>query len=77
MNLFFLELLWFSLSFNSSTGHGLWVWQYGEKKKPVFDVPGPDGKYLSPVLASVYLFLTAIIVFQVYKLYIMSPVFIL
>uniref|UniRef100_A0A8C2UAV8 Phospholipid-transporting ATPase n=1 Tax=Coturnix japonica TaxID=93934 RepID=A0A8C2UAV8_COTJA len=49
----------------SAIGHGLWVWQYGEKKKPVFDVPGPDGKYLSPVLASVYLFLTAIIVFQV------------
>ncbi|NXW03727.1 AT10A ATPase, partial [Fregetta grallaria] len=49
----------------SAIGHGLWVWQYGEKKKPVFDVPGPDGKYLSPVLASVYLFLTVIIVFQV------------
>ncbi|NXD80536.1 AT10A ATPase, partial [Halcyon senegalensis] len=49
----------------SAIGHGLWVWQYGEKKKPIFDVPGPDGKYLSPVLASVYLFLTAIIVFQV------------
>uniref|UniRef100_A0A8C9UI21 Phospholipid-transporting ATPase n=1 Tax=Serinus canaria TaxID=9135 RepID=A0A8C9UI21_SERCA len=49
----------------SAIGHGLWVWQYGEKKKPIFDVPGPDGKYLSPVLASVYLFLTMIIVFQV------------
>ncbi|NWU42327.1 AT10A ATPase, partial [Hylia prasina] len=49
----------------SAIGHGLWVWQYGEKNKPIFDVPGPDGKYLSPVLASVYLFLTAIIVFQV------------
>ncbi|XP_069732333.1 phospholipid-transporting ATPase VA isoform X2 [Phaenicophaeus curvirostris] len=49
----------------SAIGHGLWVWQYGEKKKPIFDVPGPDGKYLSPVLASVYLFLTLIIAFQV------------
>ncbi|NXO04655.1 AT10A ATPase, partial [Rhinopomastus cyanomelas] len=49
----------------SAIGHGLWVWQYGEKKKPIFDVPGPDGKYLSPILASVYLFLTVIIVFQV------------
>ncbi|NWR60004.1 AT10A ATPase, partial [Bucorvus abyssinicus] len=49
----------------SAIGHGLWVWQYGEKNKPIFDVPGPDGKYLSPVLASVYLFLTVIIVFQV------------
>uniref|UniRef100_A0A7M4EXE3 Phospholipid-transporting ATPase n=1 Tax=Crocodylus porosus TaxID=8502 RepID=A0A7M4EXE3_CROPO len=49
----------------SAIGHGLWVWQFSEKKKPVFDVPGPDGNYLSPVLASVYLFLTMIIVFQV------------
>uniref|UniRef100_A0A663FGK6 Phospholipid-transporting ATPase n=1 Tax=Aquila chrysaetos chrysaetos TaxID=223781 RepID=A0A663FGK6_AQUCH len=49
----------------SAIGHGLWVWQYAEKKKPIFDVPGPNGKYLSPVLASVYLFLTVIIVFQV------------
>ncbi|NXQ85276.1 AT10A ATPase, partial [Nyctibius grandis] len=49
----------------SAIGHGLWVWQYDEKRKPSFDVPGPDGKYLSPVLASVYLFLTVIIVFQV------------
>ncbi|KAM6316777.1 phospholipid-transporting ATPase VA [Aegotheles albertisi] len=50
---------------NNDLSHGLWVWQYGEKKKPIFDVPGPDGKYLSPALASVYLFLTVIIVFQV------------
>ncbi|XP_006017133.1 probable phospholipid-transporting ATPase VA isoform X2 [Alligator sinensis] len=49
----------------SAIGHGLWVWQFSEKKKPVFDVPGPDGNYLSPVLAAVYLFLTMIIVFQV------------
>ncbi|NXY84173.1 AT10A ATPase, partial [Alcedo cyanopectus] len=49
----------------SAIGHGLWVWQYDEKKKPIFDVPGLDGNYLSPVLASIYLFLTAIIVFQV------------
>uniref|UniRef100_A0A8C4VFH9 Phospholipid-transporting ATPase n=1 Tax=Gopherus evgoodei TaxID=1825980 RepID=A0A8C4VFH9_9SAUR len=48
----------------STIGHGLWVWQYGEKK-PVFDVPGLDGNYLSPVLAAVYIFLTMIIVFQV------------
>ncbi|XP_075772592.1 phospholipid-transporting ATPase VA isoform X2 [Pelodiscus sinensis] len=48
----------------SAIGHGLWVWQYSEKK-PVFNVPGMDGNYLSPVLAAVYLFLTMIIVFQV------------
>lgn len=47
------------------TGHGIWVWQYDDKKKPVFDVPGSDGKYLSPFQAAVYLFLTMIIVFQV------------
>lgn len=39
----------------------------------MFDVPGPDGNYLSPVLAAVYLFLTMIIVFQVKKLYLMVP----
>ncbi|XP_066478678.1 phospholipid-transporting ATPase VA [Tiliqua scincoides] len=49
----------------SAIGHGIWVWQYGDKKKPVFDVPGSDGKYLSPFQAAVYLFLTMIIVFQV------------
>ncbi|KAJ6667504.1 hypothetical protein lerEdw1_016625 [Lerista edwardsae] len=49
----------------SAIGHGIWVWQYDDKKKPVFDVPGPDGKYLSPFQAAIYLFLTMIIVFQV------------
>ncbi|XP_053167511.1 phospholipid-transporting ATPase VA isoform X2 [Hemicordylus capensis] len=49
----------------SAVGHGTWVWQYGDKKKPVFDVPGPDGNYLSPLKAAFYLFLTMIIVFQV------------
>ncbi|XP_051840611.1 phospholipid-transporting ATPase VA [Antechinus flavipes] len=49
----------------SAVGHGLWVWQYGERKKPLFDVPESDGSYLSPVLAAVYLFLTMIIVLQV------------
>ncbi|XP_077199553.1 phospholipid-transporting ATPase VA isoform X2 [Paroedura picta] len=49
----------------SAVGHGIWVWQYDDKRKPVFDVPGPDGNYLSPAVAAVYLFLTMIIVFQV------------
>ncbi|XP_008105306.2 phospholipid-transporting ATPase VA isoform X1 [Anolis carolinensis] len=49
----------------SALGHGIWVWQYDDKRKPVFDVPGRNGKYWSPVEAAVYLFLTMIIVFQV------------
>ncbi|XP_054829009.1 LOW QUALITY PROTEIN: phospholipid-transporting ATPase VA [Eublepharis macularius] len=49
----------------SAIGHGIWVWQYDDKRKPVFDVPGPDGNYLSPAVAALYLFLTMIIVFQV------------
>ncbi|XP_048351262.1 phospholipid-transporting ATPase VA isoform X2 [Sphaerodactylus townsendi] len=49
----------------SAVGHGIWVWQYDDKRKPVFDVPGPDGNNLSPAVAAVYLFLTMIIVFQV------------
>ncbi|XP_053240092.1 phospholipid-transporting ATPase VA isoform X1 [Podarcis raffonei] len=49
----------------SAVGHGVWVWQYGDKKKPVFVVPDPRGNYLPPIKAAVYLFLTMIIVFQV------------
>ncbi|XP_015275141.1 PREDICTED: probable phospholipid-transporting ATPase VA [Gekko japonicus] len=49
----------------SAIGHGIWVWQYDDKRKPAFDVPDIDGNYLSPAGAAVYLFLTMIIVFQV------------
>ena len=49
-------------------GHGLWMYQYGDKR-PVFDVLSPEGAELSPVLSAVYLFLTMIIVFQVRPLY--------
>ncbi|XP_042316513.1 phospholipid-transporting ATPase VA isoform X2 [Sceloporus undulatus] len=49
----------------SALGHGIWVWQYDDKRKPIFDVPGRNGKYWSPVQAAVYLFLTMIIVYQV------------
>ncbi|KAM6939348.1 phospholipid-transporting ATPase VA [Lycodopsis pacificus] len=48
----------------TAVGHGLWMFQYGEKR-PVFDVLGPEGMDLSPVMSAVYLFLTMIIVFQV------------
>uniref|UniRef100_A0A8C2WMS6 Phospholipid-transporting ATPase n=1 Tax=Cyclopterus lumpus TaxID=8103 RepID=A0A8C2WMS6_CYCLU len=48
----------------AAIGHGLWVFQYGDKR-PVFDVLSPEGAELSPVVAAVYLFLTLIIVFQV------------
>ncbi|XP_071001236.1 phospholipid-transporting ATPase VA-like, partial [Oncorhynchus clarkii lewisi] len=48
----------------SAIGHGLWMYQYGDKR-PVFDVLSPEGAELSPVLSAVYLFLTMIIVFQV------------
>ncbi|XP_077054537.1 phospholipid-transporting ATPase VA [Siphateles boraxobius] len=47
----------------SAIGHGLWVFQYGDKR-PVFDVLSPEGTDLSPVVSAVYLFLTMIIVFQ-------------
>ncbi|XP_027029904.2 phospholipid-transporting ATPase VA isoform X2 [Tachysurus fulvidraco] len=48
----------------SAIGHGLWMFQYGDKR-PVFDVLSPEGTDLSPVVSAVYLFLTMIIVFQV------------
>uniref|UniRef100_A0A673HQF7 Phospholipid-transporting ATPase n=1 Tax=Sinocyclocheilus rhinocerous TaxID=307959 RepID=A0A673HQF7_9TELE len=52
------------LSLKPPLGHGLWMFQYGDKK-PVFDVLSPEGTDLSPVVSAIYLFLTMIIVFQV------------
>ncbi|XP_069006932.1 phospholipid-transporting ATPase VA [Embiotoca jacksoni] len=48
----------------AAVGHGLWMFQYGDKR-PVFDVLSPEGTDLSPIMSAVYLFLTMIIVFQV------------
>ncbi|XP_066518779.1 phospholipid-transporting ATPase VA [Hoplias malabaricus] len=48
----------------SAIGHGLWMYQYGDKR-PVFDVLSPEGTDLSPVVSAIYLFLTMIIVLQV------------
>ncbi|KAM9849286.1 phospholipid-transporting ATPase VA [Aulostomus maculatus] len=48
----------------AAVGHGLWMFQYGDKR-PVFDVLSPEGKDLSPIMSAIYLFLTMIIVFQV------------
>ncbi|XP_077572300.1 phospholipid-transporting ATPase VA [Stigmatopora nigra] len=48
----------------AAVGHGLWMFQYGDKR-PVFDVLSPEGTRLSSVLSAIYLFLTMIIVFQV------------
>ncbi|XP_077441006.1 phospholipid-transporting ATPase VA [Vanacampus margaritifer] len=48
----------------AAVGHGLWMFQYGDKR-PVFDVLSPEGTDMSPVLSAIYLFLTMIIVFQV------------
>ncbi|MBN3299632.1 AT10A ATPase, partial [Amia calva] len=48
----------------SAIGHGLWVYQYGDKR-PVFDVLSPEGTEMSPALSAIYLFLTMIIVFQI------------
>uniref|UniRef100_A0A8C4HB51 Phospholipid-transporting ATPase n=1 Tax=Dicentrarchus labrax TaxID=13489 RepID=A0A8C4HB51_DICLA len=48
----------------AAVGHGLWMFQYGDKR-PVFDVLSPDGTDLSPIMSAIYLFLTMIIVFQV------------
>ncbi|XP_029460604.1 probable phospholipid-transporting ATPase VA isoform X2 [Rhinatrema bivittatum] len=64
-----IDVLWCALillvmCLFSAIGHGLWVFQYGEKQ-PVFGVLGPDGKYLTPFISAVYLFFTMIIVFQV------------
>lgn len=61
---FYLLYIVKCLSFKPSLGHGLWMFQYGDKR-PVFDVLSPEGTDLSPVVSAIYLFLTMIIVFQV------------
>uniref|UniRef100_A0A3Q3WF51 Phospholipid-transporting ATPase n=1 Tax=Mola mola TaxID=94237 RepID=A0A3Q3WF51_MOLML len=48
----------------AAVGHGLWMFQYGDKR-PVFDVLSPEGTDLSPIMSAIYLFFTMIIVFQV------------
>ncbi|CAO2614403.1 Phospholipid-transporting ATPase VA [Lemmus lemmus] len=57
-------LLLICMSLFSAVGHGLWVRRYQEKKA-LFDVPESDGSSLSPATASLYSFLTMIIVLQV------------
>ncbi|KAK7880846.1 hypothetical protein WMY93_032526, partial [Mugilogobius chulae] len=49
---------------SSSCWSRLWMFQFRDKK-PAFDVLSPEGTDLSPVMSSIYLFLTMIIVFQV------------
>ncbi|XP_028902498.1 phospholipid-transporting ATPase VA isoform X2 [Ornithorhynchus anatinus] len=49
----------------SAVGHGLWAWRYGERQRPPFDVPAPDGQVLSPGRAAIYLFWTMMILLQV------------
>ncbi|KAM4700518.1 phospholipid-transporting ATPase VA [Discoglossus pictus] len=63
-DVFWCVLILLIMCLFSAIGHALWVWQYGEKR-PVFDVLGPDGNYVNPLLSAVYLFFTMIIVFQV------------
>lgn len=65
MCLLFHCLICVLISPSPPAGHGIWVWQYDDKKKPAFDVPGPDGNYWPPAQAAFYLFLTMIIVLQV------------
>lgn len=62
---FFFMLSIFLLTFAVAVpGHGLWMFQYGDKR-PMFDVLSPEGTDLSLMMSVIYLFLTMIIVFQV------------
>ncbi|KAM5180059.1 phospholipid-transporting ATPase VA [Mantella aurantiaca] len=63
-DVFWCVLILLIMCLLSAVGHGLWVWQFGEKR-PVFDVLGTDGNYVKPLLSAVYLFFTMIIVLQV------------
>lgn len=52
-----------SMTFFFFAGYGIW---YGKFIiHPLFDVPNPDGGYLSPALGGFYMFLTMIILLQV------------
>uniref|UniRef100_A0AAQ5ZHB8 Phospholipid-transporting ATPase n=1 Tax=Amphiprion ocellaris TaxID=80972 RepID=A0AAQ5ZHB8_AMPOC len=64
VDVFWCVVILLVLCLFAAIGHGLWMFQYGDKR-PVFDVLSPEGTDLSPIMSAIYLFLTMIIVFQV------------
>ncbi|XP_007947635.1 phospholipid-transporting ATPase VD [Orycteropus afer afer] len=56
-------LLLIIMCFTGALGHGIWLSRY--KDTPFFNIPGPDGHVISPVLAGFYMFWTMIILLQV------------
>ncbi|XP_027691863.1 probable phospholipid-transporting ATPase VD [Vombatus ursinus] len=56
-------LLLISMCFAGALGHGIWLSSY--EPVPFFNMPEPDGHYLSPALAGFYMFWTMIILLQV------------
>ncbi|XP_022057652.2 phospholipid-transporting ATPase VA [Acanthochromis polyacanthus] len=64
VDVFWCVIILLVLCLFAAVGHGLWMFQYGDKR-PVFDVLSPEGTDLSPIMSAIYLFLTMIIVFQV------------
>ncbi|XP_058494338.1 phospholipid-transporting ATPase VA [Solea solea] len=64
VDVFWCVLILLVMCLFTAVGHGLWMFQYGDKR-PVFDVLSPQGTDMSPIMSAIYLFLTMIIVFQV------------
>ncbi|KFQ53761.1 putative phospholipid-transporting ATPase VB [Nestor notabilis] len=63
MDIFLCVGLLFVMCLVGAVGHGIWTGNFSEH--PPYDVPDENGKYLSPVLAGFYMFLTMIILLQV------------
>ncbi|PIO40113.1 hypothetical protein AB205_0167840 [Aquarana catesbeiana] len=62
INVFCCVGLLFTMCLIGALGYGIW---YGKFIiHPLFDVPNPDGGYLSPALGGFYMFLTMIILLQ-------------
>ncbi|XP_069510371.1 phospholipid-transporting ATPase VB isoform X2 [Ambystoma mexicanum] len=63
IHVFFCVGLLFLMCLIGALGYGIWVSLF--KTHPLFDVPEPDGSYLSPALLGFYMFLTMIILLQI------------
>ncbi|XP_072256808.1 phospholipid-transporting ATPase VB isoform X2 [Pyxicephalus adspersus] len=63
IDVFFCVGILFIMCLIGALGHGIW---YGKFViHPLFDVPNPDGSYLTAALAGFYMFLTMIILLQI------------
>uniref|UniRef100_A0A8C0H3T9 Phospholipid-transporting ATPase n=1 Tax=Chelonoidis abingdonii TaxID=106734 RepID=A0A8C0H3T9_CHEAB len=63
IDIFFCVGLLFIMCLIGALGHGIWNGSFSER--PPYEVPDPNGNYLSSALAGFYMFLTMIILLQI------------